>query len=173
MRNWKKIHPNTREHLDQSLRFGTQTPGALFGAGHRLVEALRGRFSEAVARYIDELPRGHEHIYVRRRTGNFQFSGSWSSRLKDCGYHTNHIHPGGWISSCYYVALPETIKVENEKQGWIKFGQPLMRPDMLVRRAIQPVEGRLILFPSYMWHGTIPFRSQTARTTIAFDILPS
>jgi hypothetical protein len=41
-----------------------------------------------------------------------------------------------------------------------------------VRRAVQPVPGRLVLFPSYMWHGTIPFHATTARTTIAFDAVP-
>jgi hypothetical protein len=34
------------------------------------------------------------------------------------------------------------------------------------------VAGRLVLFPSYMWHGTVPFLSPTARTTIAFDAIP-
>jgi hypothetical protein len=34
------------------------------------------------------------------------------------------------------------------------------------------VPGRLILFPSYMWHGTVPFRATAARTTIAFDAVP-
>jgi hypothetical protein len=41
-----------------------------------------------------------------------------------------------------------------------------------VRRAIQPVTGRLVLFPSYMWHGTVPFHDKSARTTIAFDVVP-
>jgi hypothetical protein len=42
-----------------------------------------------------------------------------------------------------------------------------------LRRAVQPVPGRLVLFPSYMWHGTIPFHAATARTTIAFDAIPN
>jgi hypothetical protein len=29
-----------------------------------------------------------------------------------------------------------------------------------------------MLFPSYMWHGTIPFHDAAARTTIAFDAVP-
>jgi hypothetical protein len=29
-----------------------------------------------------------------------------------------------------------------------------------------------VLFPSYMWHGTIPFRDAALRTTIAFDAVP-
>jgi hypothetical protein len=41
-----------------------------------------------------------------------------------------------------------------------------------IRRAVQPVPGRLVLFPSYTWHGTIPLEASSARTTIAFDAIP-
>ena len=37
----------------------------------------------------------------------------------------------------------------------------------------RPLPGKLVLFPSYMWHGTAPFTSAQARTTIAFDIVPA
>jgi hypothetical protein len=29
-----------------------------------------------------------------------------------------------------------------------------------------------VLFPSYMWHGTVPFDGQAPRLTIAFDLQP-
>jgi hypothetical protein len=29
-----------------------------------------------------------------------------------------------------------------------------------------------VLFPSYIWHGTVPLHADTARTTIAFDAVP-
>jgi hypothetical protein len=42
-----------------------------------------------------------------------------------------------------------------------------------VRRAVQPKIGRLVLFPSYFWHGTVAFRAPQSRTTIAFDAVPT
>jgi tetratricopeptide (TPR) repeat protein len=36
----------------------------------------------------------------------------------------------------------------------------------------KPRPDRLVLFPSYMWHGTIPFHDAQPRTTIAFDVVP-
>jgi hypothetical protein len=30
----------------------------------------------------------------------------------------------------------------------------------------------LVLFPSYFWHGTVPFSSGHARLTVAFDAVP-
>lgn len=169
------LHPETREFIGQSLRGGTQTPAQLFGAGHDLVERLRARISEAVARYIAGLKEDARHPFLSRRSGDFRFAGSWSSRLRDCGFHVNHIHPSGWISSCYYVAVPEATKDQAARQGWIKFGEPSFEValDNPIRRAVQPVPGRLVLFPSYMWHGTIPFRDAQPRTTIAFDVVPA
>ena len=31
----------------------------------------------------------------------------------------------------------------------------------------------LALFPSYMWHGTVPFEDEQPRMTIAFDMRPA
>jgi hypothetical protein len=37
---------------------------------------------------------------------------------------------------------------------------------------VEPKPGRLVLFPSYMWHATRPFRAGE-RITVAFDIAPA
>jgi len=37
---------------------------------------------------------------------------------------------------------------------------------------VRPEPGHLALFPSYMWHGTVPFGGDRPRMTIAFDIAP-
>jgi hypothetical protein len=171
-----KIHPRTREYLNQTLRTGTQTPGQLFGAGHALVEKILMRINQAVDRYIAGLKKDDKHPFLSRRGRGFNYTGSWSSRLRDCGFHINHVHPKGWISSCYYVGVPDAVQDTEKRQGWIKFGESGF--DHLLernpaRRMVQPVPGRLVLFPSYMWHGTNPFHSPTPRTTIAFDVVPT
>jgi len=166
------LHPPVREYLRQSLRGGTQTRDNLFGAGHVLVNKLQARIGEAVSQYIATLEADERHPFLSRKTNGFRFSGSWSSRLRDRGFHVNHLHPGGWISSCYYVDLPDVVKDTDRKQGWIKFGEPSFDVGLSIRRAIQPAVGRLVLFPSYMWHGTVPFNDNHPRTTIAFDVVP-
>jgi tetratricopeptide (TPR) repeat protein len=169
-----RLHPMSREFIDQSLRGGTQTPGDLFPAGLPLVTLLKERIDEVVARYIAELAEDATHPFLSRRKKRFSYSGSWSSRLIDTGYHFNHVHPAGWISSCYYVSVPDAVKDKTAMQGWIKFGEPavdvaLKKP---IRRTIQPAPGRLVLFPSYIWHGTVPFHDAAPRTTVAFDVVP-
>jgi hypothetical protein len=169
-----RIHPATREYLGQSLRNGSQTPDKLFGTGHDLVERIQVRIREAINCYIADMSPDDRHPFLSRRTRGFDYTGSWSSRLRDCGFHTNHIHPEGWISSCYYVALPPAVEDSENRQGWIKFGEPPLGVTLKnpIRRAIQPRPGRLVLFPSYIWHGTVPFHDTHPRMTIAFDVVP-
>jgi hypothetical protein len=38
---------------------------------------------------------------------------------------------------------------------------------------VKPEAGKLVLFPSYMWHGVEPFESDAPRLTVAFDALPA
>jgi len=167
-------HPKTRAYLEQSLHGGTQTEGFLFGTGHRLIQTLKVRIDEAVGRFIADLPPDAHHPFLARRSRTFRYAGAWSSLMRNQGFHRNHLHPQGWISSCYYVAVPEVAKDPHAKQGWIKFGEPAVPVALrnAVRRTIQPVPGRLVLFPSYMWHGTVPFHEAAVRTTIAFDVVP-
>jgi hypothetical protein len=169
------MHTDRREPVDQSLRHGTQTAPSLLRGRNVLIAALRQRIEEAVGAFIARMPhKDTDHPLASRRGTGFAFAGSWSSRLGDRGFHANHVHPQGWISSCYYVAVPDAVLDPSAKQGWIKFGEPSFKIAIrdMVRRTVQPVPGRLILFPSYMWHGTIPFHAAAARTTIAFDAIP-
>ena len=168
------LHNDRREHFTQTLRGGTRLYDQLFNNGHELVERLRGSIERAVAQYVSELPDDQDHPFTARRSRTIGYAGSWSSRLRDSGFHVNHIHPEGWISSAYYVAAPDVVSDEKRREGWLKFGEPTtdFGDRFGPRKFVQPVPGRLVLFPSYLWHGTTPFRSPQTRTTIAFDLLP-
>jgi tetratricopeptide (TPR) repeat protein len=167
------LHAPARQYLTQTLRRGTQTHDELFHNGHAPVERLLPRLNDAIRAYVAGWRAGDAHPFRARLGGGFRYAGSWSSRLADCGFHVNHIHHKGWISSCYYVAVPDVAATE----GWIKFGEPPEELGALdgafaPRRLIQPKPGRLVLFPSYMWHGTVPFHAPEARLTMAFDAVP-
>jgi hypothetical protein len=85
----------------------------------------------------------------------------------------NHIHQLGWISSAFHVETPAAI--ETGQQGWLSFGEPGLptRPPLPAEHFVKPIAGDLVLFPSYMWHGTLPFEGEAARLTIAFDAVPA
>jgi tetratricopeptide (TPR) repeat protein len=171
----RSLHVAKGAYLDQSVRGGTQTDGPLLSRMEPLVRAARDVITRAVARYIAQLPpRDPSHpLLACRRDRTVRFAGSWSVRLAAGGLHSNHVHPQGWISSALYVVLPHRQTDEDPHAGWLALGEPptALGLDLLPRRIIEPREGRLILFPSWMWHGTRPF-SKGERLTIAFDVAP-
>ena len=171
----RSIHKARGEYLDQSVRGGTQTDGPLFCRIEPEIRRLRAAIVEAVDDYRRALPPlDPEHpLLSRSRDRLIRFTGSWSVRLRSGGHHSNHVHPLGWISSAFYVSLPKRQPDEPEDSGWFTLGSADERLDLDIEpwRKIEPREGRLVLFPSWMWHGTVPFRDGD-RLTVAFDVAP-
>ena len=169
------LHRAQRAPADQSLRGGTQTIEDLFATGLPHIDALRALFEDAISAYIEDLPPNTDHPLLRRKTGRFRFSGSWSVRLARAGFHVNHVHSQGWISSCYYVRLPRVAADPTLQAGWLKLGESDLKLAQRehIGRMVQPREGMLVLFPSYMFHGTTPFDTDEERITFAFDVVPA
>ena len=170
------LHTARREPLSQSVRGGTQTAGQLFGRSDPLIKAAQEALRVAVERWVATLPDDAAHPFLSRRRRSVRFVGSWSVRLAAEGRHSSHIHPKGWASSAFYVSLPDSVLAADQasRSGWLQFGQPLeeLGLDLPPRRVIPPRPGHLALFPSYTWHGTVPFDGRQSRLTIAFDMQP-
>ena len=86
-----------------------------------------------------------------------------------------HIHPGAWLSGAYYA---RTRGLQGGAgglpAGGIGFGPPDPRftsADDFEIHTVDAQEGRMLLFPSYFWHGILPFESRQRRISYAFDIL--
>ena len=70
--------------------------------------------------------------------------------------------------------VPDVTNNHENQEGWIKFGEPNMKSlDLPAEKFLQPRSGRLVLFPSYMWHGTVPFSGNQSRLTLPFDVVPA
>lgn len=164
------LHATEAHPLGQSLRGGSQTTTSLLRSTDPVIGAYLKALEEPIRAYIAAMDdRGPYHPWSSRKTERSKLSGCWSVKLRAGGYHVNHLHPAGWISSAYYVSLPES----SGHEGWIKFGEPRWpTPGCGVEKLIQPQVGRLVLFPSYMWHGVIPF-SAGERLTAPFDVVPA
>jgi uncharacterized protein (TIGR02466 family) len=169
-----RLHVGKRHPPEQTLRGGSQTTGDLFDRTEPEIRGLVSSLEECIRDYTSRFPADSEHPLFTRRRNEFYFAASWSVRLARNGYHTMHIHPLGWISSAYYVQVPREVTESNAFGGGLKFGEPDIDigPDGAARRQVQPKAGQLALFPSYMWHGTVPFGSDEPRTTVAFDVVP-
>jgi len=157
----------------QSLRHGTQTTYRLSGSRDPAIQAFFKAIDAPVREHLAKLGAGADPLR-RRNTGDYNIVGAWSVRLRPGGFHLDHMHHEGWISSAFYVETPDEALEREGKEGWLRLGQPPFRtvPELPAERLVRPRPGRLVLFPSYMWHGTMPFHTQERRTTIAFDLLP-
>jgi tetratricopeptide (TPR) repeat protein len=170
----RALHHAKAAPLDQSVRGGTQTDGNLLLHTSAPLRDLKARLLAVVERHVAQLPPpqpGHPTLIASRAP--LRIAGSWSVRLSDAGFHTDHVHPQGWFSSALYLALPETLgrgAGKEDHAGWLSLGEARdLAPGLEPLRLIEPKPGRLVLFPSTMWHGTRPF-SAGERLTVAFDI---
>jgi tetratricopeptide (TPR) repeat protein len=172
------VHDGQGATLDQSVRGGTQTNVDLTRSRDPLIRALFGALERPIGDYVARLDRSGDLLaepLTARNRGGFAFSGAWSVRLQPgAGRHVNHTHPQGWLSSAFYIDLPEAVGAGGQ-EGWIQFGEPgcPTRPALGPEHKVRPEPGGLVLFPSYMWHGTRPFGGTETRLTFAFDVVPA
>lgn len=169
----RRLHQLRTHPLDQSLRHGTQTSADLLHSEDPAIRAFFTAIDGPIRRHLARLGRGDGPLRSRN-TGEYRIKGSWSVLLRPNGFHADHLHSGGWLSSACYIELPSSIDSPG-REGWIKFGQPggPTRPALEPEHFIRPEPGLLALFPSYMWHGTVPFSGEDTRLTIAFDVVPA
>ena len=161
--------------LNQSLRDGSQTSRDLTTIDDPVIQAFYKALDEPIRQYMADVGTGDDHPLTARNTGEYRIAGGWSVKLHGAGRHVNHVHPEGWISSSYYVSVPEETKTDPGKAGWIKFSEPPFEtsPSSPPEKWISPEAGMLVLFPSFLWHGTQPIHDGSVRVTAPFDAVPA
>jgi uncharacterized protein (TIGR02466 family) len=167
------LHSYQQHPANQSLRHGSQTLHLLSGSDDPAIQAFFRAIDAPIRAHMARIGQGDDPLR-RRNTLDYRIAGAWSVRLRPGGFHKDHFHPEGWLSSAFYVETPESALESPDREGWIRFGRPpfATTPPMEADHYVRPKPGRLVLFPSYMWHGTVPFTTDEARMTIAFDAVP-
>lgn len=170
------LHTSSRRQpLDQSVRNGTQSLGMLFNKSSPLIAAIKKSVEAVMQDYLGAMEPDAKHPFYSRLGKATRFTGSWSVKLGQGGYHSNHVHAYGWLSCCNYVALPPLGAASGgDRAGWIRFGVTSLQlgEREQVARAIKPEVGKCVFFPSYFWHGTYAFSSELPRMTVPCDIDP-
>lgn len=165
------LHRQQRQPVGQSVRGGTQTRGRLFDRRDPEIRALHVAFQSAVEAYRGQLPPlDPAHPLLRHRDRRLMADGGWSVRLTGAGFHVPHLHPAGVLSSAFHVRVPELDDAARE--GYLELGRPPqdLRMDLAPLASVRPEPGCLVLFPSYLYHGTRPF-SAGERLSVAFDVI--
>ena len=166
----RAIHAMSGQFSNQSVNGGTQTDGPLFARIEPEIVAVRQIVMQALQDHVAALPpevAGHPQLGLSRHHP-LRFSGSWSVRFEGRGFHRAHHHPQGWFSGVLYVSVPDSLQ---KNEGQLSLGQspPELGLGLVPSRYVEPVPGRLVVFPSTMWHATEPF-ADGERMTIAFDL---
>ena len=144
-----------------------------FDTDNLLVAKFNIFLRKAIDHYITNLPDNDEHPFLMVKTKSYNIDNCWVNFLQQGDFQSSHIHNNGWLSGVYYLDEPH-IELNKEHAGWIEFNRtghdlPHFAGEKGVE-LIKPKAGMFILFPSYIWHGTIPFTNKYSRISISFDI---
>lgn len=165
-------HLAIAERKQGRLYYGMQSAGNLLqrseSSFQRLAELIRKKIREYRKHYATS-----RDTLISAFPRDIEFTSSWYLRMKQGGYLTSHIHEEGWISGCVYLQLPNQL---NEHEGCFEYSTdgddyPRLHDDF-PSQIVDIKVGDLVLFPSSLFHRTLPFQSDQERVCVAFDIKP-
>ena len=102
----------------------------------------------------------------------------WANINYKDGYNKPHVHPNTLFSGVYYIKTsPNCGKlVCNDPRPGIQTVMPARikgtPPKDLWREVhLDPIEGRIIIFPAWLWHGVEPNQSNDIRISVSFNFI--
>ncbi len=172
-----KTHPNLSSEWDptqRAIRGGAIVP-RLLEYRVPVIKAFEQGLRAVLDQAIAALPDDPSHPYLAHKPRTYDLD-VWGNLLGRSDHQSAHIHNLGWMSGVYYVAVPDPEPGEDPRAGWIEFNRPGYGIPNLGGEtgieAVRPRPGMAIVFPSYVWHGTIPTGGAGQRISIAFDLHP-
>lgn len=158
--------------VNKATAGGFQTQSGLPHGGDPATAVAIDMIRSAIEGLAATSPSRCEAVFMRRCPGRVRID-AWGVVYPGGGRQVSHIHPAGWLSGVYYVSTPPpspdavragcllvgTLDIDGTDPPW----------GVLV---IHPKPGRMVTFPSYVPHSTVPTDSNVARICIAFDVIP-
>jgi len=173
-------HPNHRDEWDPNKRAirGGSVVTDLLKHDDPAIRGFSASLAAVLGRYVRELPPAAgdpAHPHLRAIPAGYALD-VWGNILGEGGHQSGHIHNLGWLSGVYYVELPPAVQDDDpDRAGWIEFnraGYGIPDRGRATIRALRPEAGVVALFPSYVWHRTVPFAGGGERISVAFDLHP-
>jgi uncharacterized protein (TIGR02466 family) len=147
----------------------------LFKDKTKSIVLFKKLLEEKINLYINQLPDDLSHHMLRHKTKDFKLN-SWATWVKGDGFIDKHIHEESWISGAYYCKTPDIIANSKKHEGYFQYGcipNDIRYEIDKYEGYIKPEEGMLVIFPSYLYHQTIPHNTDEDRISIAFDLTPN
>lgn len=137
-------------------------------ASNPVTQQLTNKFKQQVDQYLEE--SFARFVCAHQRKVRLK---PWVVILNKGGYQKPHVHPAGIVSGVFYLQIPDHIaNSPKPSEGWIEFGISPEDRGNDPKYAVRPEEGKLLLFPSYLAHRTIPLEKDCSRICFAFDVVP-
>ena len=129
---------------------------------------------------VDELFKMQIEMYREEFLSREPIIGNmWANINPPGGYNRPHIHPNSHFSGVYYIKAPQN-------SGEIVFNDPRSGAHMIMPERVKdikppshlwrevrviPLEGRMLMFPSWLWHCVEPNESNDIRISVSFNFI--
>ena len=153
------------------LTNGTQTSGNLFYHKNDLIEKMKNIIHLEIKKYYEKF-KDSEEGFIKNRPKEYYLNG-WLVNMKSGGKLSPHMHEEGWMSGSIYINVPQKkITDSGNLVVSIDDKEDKKEPSKNPQKIIDVVTGSICLFPSSLFHYTIPFEADEERIVLAFDVMP-
>ena len=128
---------------------------------------------------VTELLRMQKEIYDNEHIARHAVLGNmWANINPPGGMNNPHVHPNALFSGVYYVkSQPQSgrLKIYDPRPG-IQTNMPIRKPgnpgkDLWREAILEPVVGRIIMFPAWLWHSVEENTSNDIRISVSFNFI--
>ena len=161
----------TRMKSQGTLKGGVQTSGNLFTLDLPFIKSIKKALEEKIDLYKNNF-KDSGQAFIKYWPKNYELR-SWIISMKTGGFLAPHNHEYGWITGSFYLQVPK--RYDNDEAGNIAFSYqgpryPSKKKDFNL--TIKKIETRdICIFPSSLFHHTIPFQSNEDRICFVFDLV--
>ena len=181
---WTSIIPNYKDVNDKMFKYikslQSQNPDGIVKSNvlgwhspsFQLNKEEPRFFINSIATSLDKVFRDMAWNLKDQKT---KITSMWAVINKQNASNARHIHSNNYISSAYYVKAPPKCGniIFYDPRSVTSFRYPkITNPNQLNSTvfSVQPKEGLLVLFPSYLYHSVDMNQTDEERIVISFNI---
>ena len=151
---------------------GIQSSGNLFLLDYPFIKEIKNALEVKIEKYKQTFKDSGQG-FISNWPADYELR-SWMISMKNGGFLKSHNHEYGWITGSFYLQIPKYNK-KNKNAGNIAFsyqGPRYPNKGKKFNLTVKKLETRdICIFPSSLFHQTIPFESSEERICFVFDLV--